>query len=65
MPWVVKAVGTDHPFWIDQNGGLSERSEDAAVYVSRPEAQDALERLKWMMPNGPLVFYIVDAESRP
>jgi hypothetical protein len=78
MPWVVQAVGAGMLFWIDPNGGLSDRHEDAAVFVSHPEAQEALGRMTWIfatgsvavsshstLPTSPLAFSVVDAEARP
>lgn len=66
MAWIVKSAGTlDCPFWLDRQGDLSKNRGDARAFVTRPEAQDAVEMLKESRDTGPMVFYIVDAESRP
>jgi hypothetical protein len=66
VAWIVKSAGTlACPLWLDRQRDLSTNREDAAPFVAGPDAQDALERLKQSRTTGPLVFYIVDAESRP
>lgn len=66
MAWVVKSAGTlDCPLWLDKQEDLSKNRGDARAFVARSEAQDAVEILKKTRDTGPMVFYVVDAESRP
>jgi hypothetical protein len=66
MAWLVKSAGTlDCSLWLDRDGNLTVNRDSAKAFVTRPDAQDAVEKLKQSRNTGPMVFYIVDAETRP
>ena len=66
VAWIVRSAGTlDCPLWLDRQGNLSKNRADAEAFVTRPDAQDAVEQRKQSRNTGPMVFSIVDAESRP